>query len=124
MTIDKVQRHPFLDDLTDSTELSGTTLRHSVKGKAAIKRIVEATGTLYVSQTPTFFDSVGSRGYLGYEAVLTDGQNIRAVAVINRDDDGTVRSVNVTFSPLGAALSLSAKQRELLEQELGADVFL
>jgi hypothetical protein len=103
-------KHPFLDDLTAATELRSTIMRQPVKGSAAIKRIVDAVGTLYVSQTPTFFGPTGNddRHVLQYEAVLRNGRKIEAVGIIERNKDGTVHRVTMTFAPLDSALSLSA----------------
>lgn len=123
MSTDKQEKHPFLDDLADAAELRGTVLRHPVSGRDRIKRLVEAVGTLYASQTPTFYGAIGSRHFLQYQAVLRNGLEVEAVGVIERDDAGGVHRVAMTFAPLDAALSLSAGLGRILEQELGRDLF-
>jgi hypothetical protein len=66
-----VERHPFLDDLTADAELISSVLRRPITGRDEIRLVVDAVGTFYASQTPTFLQTVGSRLFLEYEAVLT-----------------------------------------------------
>nr|WP_250814264.1 hypothetical protein [Neorhizobium tomejilense] len=117
------EKHPFLDDLADDAELRGTVLRRPVSGRDNIKRLVEAVGTLYASQTPTFYGGIGQRHFLQYQATLRSGLNLEAVGVIERDESGLVRRVTMTFAPLDAALSLSAGLGGIVGQELGGDLF-
>lgn len=49
------ERHPFLDDLTAEAELISSVLRGPVIGREEIRRVVDAVGTFYVEQTPTFY---------------------------------------------------------------------
>ncbi|XKM43393.1 hypothetical protein A4U53_037835 (plasmid) [Rhizobium ruizarguesonis] len=58
MTGSNGEKHPFLDDLADDAELRGTVLRRPVSGRDNIKRLVEAAGTLYTSQQPTFYGAI------------------------------------------------------------------
>ncbi|MER9140929.1 hypothetical protein NKI20_32720 [Mesorhizobium sp. M0830] len=104
MSSDKQEKHPFLDDLADDAELSGTVMRRSVSGRDHIKRLVEAVGTLYASQTPTFYGAIGQRHFLQYQATLRNGLKLEAVGVIERDDAGLVQRVTMTFAPLDAAV--------------------
>jgi hypothetical protein len=67
------ERHPFLDDLTADAELISSPLRGLVIGRDRIRLAVDAVGSFYASQTPTFLRSVGSRLFLEYEAHLTNG---------------------------------------------------
>ena len=117
-------RHPFLDDLTPDAEMTGTVLRRPVSGRENIKKFVGTVATLYKSQTPIFLETVGSRSFLQYEAELTNGMSLTGVAVIERNDDGSVQHVSVTMSPLGPALSLSGRLGALLGNELGEGLFL
>lgn len=123
MSTDKHEKHPFLDDLADDAELRSTVLRHPIIGRDRIKRLVDAVGTLYASQTPTFYGAVGPRHFLQYQATLRDGPALEAVGVIERDEADVVHRVTMTFAPLDAALALSAGLGRILEQELGRDLF-
>jgi hypothetical protein len=49
------ERHPFLDDLTADAELISSPLRGPVVGRDKIRLAVDAVGSFYASQTPTFF---------------------------------------------------------------------
>jgi hypothetical protein len=111
MSNDQGQRHPFLDDLTVDAELTSSVLRGPVIGRDQIRRAVDAVGTFYASQTPTFLQTVGSRLFLEYEAVLTDGERLNAVVVVDHNPDGSVPRVSVRMSPLGSVLSLAASLR-------------
>jgi hypothetical protein len=124
MSNDQGQRHPFLDDLTVDAELTSSVLRGSVIGRDQIRRAVDAVGTFYASQTPTFLQTVGSRLFLEYEAVLTDGERLNAVVVVDRNPDGSVPRVSVRMSPLGSVLSLAASLRGSLSQQLPESLFL
>jgi hypothetical protein len=124
MSNNQGERHPFLDDLTDDAELSSSVLRGSVIGRDEIKLAVNTVGIFYASQTPTFLETVGSRLFLEYEAVLTSGQKLNAVVVIDRNPDGSVPRVSVRMSPLGAVLSLAGHLREALSNQLPEDLFL
>ncbi len=124
MTNNTPARHPFLDDLTLDAELVSTVLRKPISGRENIKRVVEAVGSFYKSQTPISFDSAGTRGLLQYEAVLGNGLIIHGTAVIEHNPDGSVPQVSVTFSPLGAALSLAGRLGALLDKDLGVGLFL
>lgn len=123
MSTDKQEKHPFLDDLADDAELRGTVLRRPISGRDRIKRLVEAVGTLYASQTPTFYGAIGQRHFLQYQATLRGGLGLEAVGVIERGDAGIVHRVAMTVAPLDAALSLSAGLSRILGQELGHDLF-
>ena len=81
-------------------------------------------GTFYASQTPTFLQTVGSRLFLEYEAVLTDGERLNAVVVVDHNPDGPVPRVSVRMSPLGSVLSLAASLRGALSQQLPESLFL
>lgn len=111
-------RHPFLDDLTPDAELVSSVTRKPVTGREAIRVVVDAVGTFYASQTPTFAGTVGSRLFLEYEAVLTSGETLNAVVVVEHAADGAVPRVSVRMSPLGAVLSLAAQLRDALAAQL------
>jgi hypothetical protein len=124
MSNDQDQRHPFLDDLTVDAELTSSVLRGPVIGRDQIRRAVDAVGTFYASQTPTFLQTVGSRLFLEYEAVLTDGERLNAVVVVDHNPDGSVPRVSVRMGPLGSVLSLAASLRGALSQQLPESLFL
>ncbi len=124
MSNDQGQRHPFLDDLTAGAELTSSVLRGPVVGRDQIRRAVDAVGTFYASQTPTFVQTVGARLFLEYEAVLTNGERVNAVVVVDRNPDGSVPRVSIRMSPLGSVLSLAASLREALSQQLPEHLFL
>jgi len=118
------ERHPFLDDLTTDAELVSSVLRGPVSGRDEIRLAVNAVGTFYASQTPTFVQAVGSRLFLEYEAVLTSGENLSAVVVVDHNSDGSVPRVSVRMSPLDAVLTLAAHLREALSKQLPENLFL
>jgi hypothetical protein len=124
MSNDQGQRHPFLDDLTVDAELTSSVLRGPVIGRDRIRRAVDAVGTFYASQTPTFLQTVGSRLFLEYEAVLTSGERLNAVVVVDHNPDGSVPRVSVRMSPLGSVLSLAASLRGTLSQQVPQSLFL
>jgi hypothetical protein len=117
------EKHPFLDDLADDAELRGTVLRRPVSGRDNIKRLVEAVGTLYASQTPTFYGAIEKRHFLQYQATLRAGLDLEAVGVIERDESGLVRRVTMTFAPLDAAVSLSAGLSGIVGKAFGDNLF-
>lgn len=118
------ERHPFLDDLSVDAELTSSVLRGAVIGRDEIKLAVNTVGTFYASQNPTFLQTVGSRLFLEYEAVLSSGESLHAVVVVDRNPDGSVPRVSVRMSPLGAVLSLATNLREALSGQLPEDLFL
>ncbi|MGM4984870.1 hypothetical protein [Rhizobium tropici] len=118
------ERHPFLDDLSVDAELTSSVLRGAVIGRDEIKLAVNTVGTFYASQNPTFLETVGSRLFLEYEAVLSSGESLHAVVVVDRNPDGSVPRVSVRMSPLGAVLSLATNLREALSGQLPEDLFL
>lgn len=118
------ERHPFLDDLTDDTELVSSVLRGPVIGREQITLVVNAVGTFYASQTPTYLQAVGSRLFLEYEAVLASGEKLGAVVIVDHDPDGSVPRVSVRMSPLGAVSSLAAHLRDALSGQLQPELFL
>ncbi|UIY31803.1 hypothetical protein LZK73_33500 (plasmid) [Neorhizobium galegae] len=123
MSSNNGEKHPFLDDLAEDAELRGTVLRRPVSGRDNIKRLVGAVGTLYASQTPTFYGAIDRRHFLQYKATLRTGLDLEAVGVIERDESGLVRRVTMTFAPLDAAVSLSAGLGGIVGQEFGGDLF-
>ncbi|MDJ1638615.1 hypothetical protein G6L29_33020 [Agrobacterium rhizogenes] len=118
------ERHPFLDDLTTDAELTSSVLRGVIIGRDEIKLAVNTVGTFYASQNPTFLETVGSRLFLEYDAVLTSAESLNAVIVVDRNPDGSVPRVSVRMGPLGAVLSLAANLREALTDQLPEDLFL
>jgi hypothetical protein len=118
------QRHPFLDDLTVDAELISSVLRGPVVGRDDIRLAVDAVGTFYTSQTPVFLQTVGSRLFLEYEAVLTSGEHLSAVVVVDHNPDGSVPRVSVRMSPLGSVLSLASSLRDTLSTRLPGSLFL
>lgn len=124
MTPTSPQRHPFLDDLAADAELTGTVLRKPIQGRENIRRLVQAVGTLYTSQTPTFLGTVQGRTFLEYHATLQNGQSLQAIGSIERGADENVVRVNISMGPLDAVLSLSAHLAALVGGELGAEHFL
>jgi len=117
------QRHPFLDDLTVDAELISTVLRGPVVGRDDIRLAVDAVGTFYASQTPVFLQTVGSRLFLEYQAVLTSGEHLSAVVVVDHNPDGSVPRVSVRMSPLGSVLSLATSLRDTLSTRLPESLF-
>lgn len=124
MSANRGERHPFLDDLTADAEFTSTVLRRAVSGRDNIKKLIAAVGTLYKSQTPTFMGAVDNRTLLQYDAELGNGQILNGVVLIDRNADGSVPKVNVTFSPLDAVVSLAARLGPLVEDDLGKGLFL
>ena len=94
------------------------------KNGADIRLAVDTVGTFYASQTPTFLQTVGSRLFLEYEAVLTSGEKLSAVVVVDRNADGSVPRVSVRMSPLGAVLTLATHLRGALSKQLPENLFL
>ena len=117
-------RHPFLDDLSADAELISSVLRGPVTGRDKIRLVVNAVGTLYASQAPTFLQAVGPRLLLEYEAILKSGESLSAAVVVERNPDGSVPHVSVRMSPLGAVLSLATHLRESLSKQLPESLFL
>lgn len=124
MSAQSEARHPFLDDLTDDAELISTIVRRPVVGRENIRKVVAAVGSLYASQTPTFLGSIGNRSLLQYDAVLQGGQALKGVAVIERNDNGGVVSVSVTFSPFESTLALATRLAALMEGESEQGIFI
>ena len=124
MSNDQDQRHPFLDDLTVDAELVSSVLREPVVGRDDIRLAVDTVGTFYASQTPVFLQTVGSRLFLEYEAVLTSGERLSAAVVVDHNPDGSVPRVSVRMSPLGSVLSLASSLRATLSTRLPASLFL
>jgi hypothetical protein len=124
MSHEQGERHPFLDDLTADAELVSSPLRGPVIGRDKIRLAVDAVGSFYASQSPTFLESVGSRLFLEYEAHLTNGETLGAVVVVDHNPDGSVPRVSVRMSPLGSVLSLAAHLRERLSKQLPENLFL
>lgn len=124
MSHPQTERHPFLDDLTADAQLVSSVLRGPVTGRDAIRRVVDAVGTFYASQTPTFVQEVGSRLVLEYEATLTSGEELSAAVIVEHNPDGSVPRVSVRMSPLGAVLSLAAGLRERLSKQLPETLFV
>ncbi|WP_322047391.1 hypothetical protein [Paraburkholderia sp. J67] len=118
------ERHPFLDDLTADAELVSSVIRAPVIGRDEIRLAVDAVGTFYVAQTPTFVQVVDSRLFLEYEAVLMSGETLSAVVVVDRNADGSVPRVSVRMSPLGAVLTLATHLQKSLSNQLPKHVFL
>jgi hypothetical protein len=118
------ERHPFLDDLTADAELISSVLRGPVTGRDDIRLVVNAVGSFYASQRPRFVQTVGSRLFLEYEAVLTSGESLSAVVVVDHNPDGSVPRVSVRMSPLGSVLSLATHLREQLSKQLPETLFL
>lgn len=118
------ERHPFLDDLTSDAELISSVLRGPVTGANDIRLVVDAVGTFYASQRPTFLQTAGSRLFLEYEAILTSGESLSAVVVVDHNPDGSVPRVSVRMSPLGAVLSLATHLRAALSKLLPASLFV
>jgi len=124
MSHEQGERHPFLDDLTADAELVSSPLRGPVIGRDKIRLVVDAVGSFYASQSPTFLESAGSRLFLEYEAHLTNGETLSAVVVVDHNPDGSVPRVSVRMSPLGSVLSLAAHLRERLSKQLPENLFL
>jgi hypothetical protein len=118
------QRHPFLDDLTVDAELTSSVLRGPVVGREDIRLAVDAVGSFYASQTPVFLQTVGSRLFLEYEAVVTGGEHLSAAVIVDHNPDGSVPRVSVRMSPLGSILSLATSLRDALRTRLPASLFL
>ena len=123
MSLTQDERHPFLDDLTADAELISSVLRGPVIGRDEIRLAVDAVGTFYTSQTPTFLQTVGSRLFLEYEAVLTSGEKLSAVVVVDRNADGSVPRVSVRMAawrrtdarhPSAGALSMQLPENVFL----------
>jgi hypothetical protein len=117
-------RHPFLDDLTSDVVVTSTLMRRPVSGREKVTRLVDAVGSLYVSQTVLFHGHCDNRSLLQYEAELGNGKTIQGVVVVDRNADGSVPRVSVTFSPIDSVLSLATRLGLLLERDLGKDIFL
>ena len=111
MTGSNGEKHPFLDDLADDAELTGTVLRRPVSGPDNIKRLVGAVGTLYASQTPTFYGAIDQRHYLQYKATLRAGLDLDAVGVINAvPEPGSW--ILLAMGSLGVAWMKARKRRQ------------
>ncbi len=118
------ERHPFLDDLTEDAELISSVLRGPVVGRERIRQVVDAVGKFYVEQKPTFLGAVGLRTLLEYEAKLASGEGVNAVAVVDRNPDGTVSRVSVRMGPVDAVVALANHLRTALSGQLPDEFFL
>ncbi|MEH2487969.1 hypothetical protein [Bradyrhizobium sp. AZCC 2230] len=124
MSHPRPERHPFLDDLTADAELVSSVLRGPVTGRDDIRRVIDAVGTFYASQTPTFVQNVGSRLFLEYEAILNSGEKLSAAVIVDHNPDGSVPRVSVRMGPLGTVLSLATGLRKRLSNQLPERLFL
>ena len=118
------ERHPFLDDLANDAELISSVLRGPVVGRDEIRRVVDAVGTFYAKQTPTFMEIVGSRTLLEYEAILTSGERLNAAVIINRDPDGSIPRVSVRMAPVDTVVSVAGHLKSALSGQLPEQLFL
>ncbi len=118
------ERHPFLDDLTEDAKLTSSVLRGPVVGRETIRKVVDAVGAFYVEQNPTFLGTIGLRTLLEYEAKLTSGGSLNAVAVIDHNPDGTVSRVSVRMDPVDAVVALANHLRSALSGQLPEELFL
>ena len=118
------ERHPFLDDLANDAELISSVLRGPVVGRDEIRRVVDAVGTFYAKQTPTFMEIVGSRTLLEYEAILTSGERLNAAVIIDRDPGGFIPRVSVRMAPVDAVVSLAGHLKSALSGQLPEQLFL
>lgn len=118
------ERHPFLDDLTADAELISSVLRGPVVGRDQIRHVVDAVGTFYVEQTPTFLGVFRSRTLLEYEALLTSGERLNAAVVIDRDPDGSVPRVSVRMAPVDAIVALATHLKAALADQFPEQLFL
>jgi hypothetical protein len=118
------ERHPFLDDLTENAELISSVLRGPVIGRADIRRVVDAVGSCYVEQTPTFLGTFGSKTLLEYQARLISGERVEASVVIDHNPDGSVPHVSVRMSSVDAIVALAAHLKSALSNSVPSELFL
>ena len=118
------ERHPFLDDLTEDAELISSVLRGPVVGRADIRRVVDAVGSCYVEQTPTFLGTFGSNTLLEYRARLISGERVEASVVIDHNPDGSIPHVSVRMSSVDAIVALAAHLKSALSGSMPEELFL
>ena len=119
-----LQRHPFLDDLAEDVVLTSSVLRATVAGRDHVARSVKAGSSLYRSQTPTFLGTVEDHGLFEYDIGLDGGVPASGLVSFRRNEAGKVTHLHISFSPLGAVLSIAAALRDQLADDLGEDLFL
>jgi hypothetical protein len=117
-------RHPFLNDLTEDAELISSVLRGPVVGRADIRRVVDAVGSFYAEQTPTFLGAFGSRTLLEYQARLISGERLEASVVIDHNPDGSVLRVSVRMSSVDAVMALAEHLKSALSGSMPEELFL
>jgi len=115
---DAPKRHPFLDDLAEEVTLISSVLRQPVMGRDLVRKVVKAGGSQYADQTPRFLGSVGGRTFFEYDVTLSGGEAARGLVAIGRNNDGEVIDLNITFSPLGAVLTIAEGIRRILIEDL------
>ena len=124
MTDNSPNRHPFLDDLAEDVTLVSSVLRRSVAGRELVIKVVKAGGSQYVDQTPRFLGGVEGRTFFEYDVTLVTGEKAQGLVAIGRNDIGEVTDLNITFSPLGAVLSIAEGMRAILVGDLGSDALI
>lgn len=118
------KRHPFLDDLAENVTLTSSILREPVVGRALVMKVVKSTGRHYLEQRSQFLGNIEGRTFLVYEADLVDGGKAVGLVCALRNGSGEVTDLNISFSPLGAVLTLAAALKADLSEELGSSLFL
>jgi hypothetical protein len=117
-------RHPFLDDLAEDVTLVSSILREPVHGRALVTAIVKAGGSQYRDQVPQFLGHIDDRTFFEYTVTLHSGVAATGLVSIQRDGTKAVTGLNITFSPLGAVLEMSAGVAQTLDGQFAPSLFL
>jgi hypothetical protein len=114
----------FLAELDEAAVLTAAFMKRPLKGIAPIKRVVLAAASFYESMTPLYKGGFDGKEFIGFKAVLRNGEELHGLVATSRNSAGKISEIDVWHSPLGGLVQLSNGVASVVGNELGPDMFL
>lgn len=110
----------FAEDIVFEVPL---VMTRPVRGRADVSFLLGTVSKVYETQRFTHQATNGARTYLDWELTVFDGEVMRGVTAITRDDEGKITHLAVYHRPMLTALRLSHYAGEVMGERFGRDLF-
>lgn len=114
----------WLDNLADDATLEGGAMNGTARGAEAVRAIVVKARELYEFQDFSYTDDFGDNGFLEIYDASVEGEPMKVVVTVTRNDAGQAQDLAVLHRPRNSLLLFSRLMREKLAGTPLAEHFL
>ena len=113
----------FAEAFAEDVMFEATVLNAPITGRENVQKVLGEASKIYESLTFTRSTTAGLQEYKEWEAQTFDGEHLKGITVLTRNENKAIAHIAIHHRPLGGALKFSAVLRDRLSGEIDSSYF-